>query len=105
MRRNCTPAYGLIFASLLSVSACFQRGPNSGGTSDPGAPGFVPPRGTARPTPGNSRTPRSVVAKKMVASKSPPVTLVAGDNTHCDVDEKTYKDTRIGDAVTCLWQR
>ncbi len=95
-RRSLTPAYGLTLA-LLSTVACFR-------IPDPHDPAVTPrDPSIKRPVSPNGQR-GSVVSKKMVAVKNPPVSLIAADNTHCDTDEKKFKDTKVGDVVSCVWQ-
>jgi hypothetical protein len=96
MRRRFTPAYGITLA-LISAVACFA-------TPDPHDPALTPRTPNIRRPVGPGRSGAGVLAKKMVASKNPPVTLIAGDATRCDTDEKKFKDTKVGDVVNCVWQ-
>ena len=96
MRRRCTPMYGLTLA-LFSTAACFR-------SPDPHDPALTPRDPSIRRPVGPRGERGSVVAKKMVAAKNPPVRLVAGDNTYCDTNEKKFKDTKVGDIVSCVWQ-
>jgi hypothetical protein len=43
-------------------------------------------------------------ATKQVATKEPPVTLVATDGTVCRVAEERYARTDAGAFVACTWQ-
>jgi hypothetical protein len=96
MRRRLTPAFGLTVV-LFSTAACFR-------SSDPRDPATTPRDPSIRRPVGPNGQRGSVIAKKMVAAKNPPVTFIAGDATHCDTDEKKFKDTKVGDVVNCVWQ-
>lgn len=95
-RRSLISAYGLTLA-LLSTVACFH-------ILDPHDPALTPRTPNIKRPVGPGTAGAGVLAKKTVASKNPPVTLVAADATHCDTDEKKFKDTKVGDVVSCVWQ-
>ena len=88
--------YGLTLA-LFSTAACFR-------SPDPHDPALTPRDPSIRRPVGSNGQRGGVLAKKMVASKNPPLTLIAGDATRCETDEKKFKDTKVGDVVSCLWQ-
>ena len=96
MRRRPTAVYGITLA-LISTAACFA-------TPDPHDPALTPRTPNIRRPVGPGRSGSGVIAKKMVAVKNPPVTFIAGDATHCDTNEKKFKDTKVGDVVNCVWQ-
>jgi hypothetical protein len=43
-------------------------------------------------------------SRKRVDAKEEPATLVAVDRTRCTVTEPRFRDTRVGDNVTCDWR-
>jgi hypothetical protein len=46
---------------------------------------------------------RTEFAEKIVNMKRAPVTLIARDGSQCTVDEVTWRDTRVGESATCMW--
>ena len=89
--------------SLLALSACIgwlfpQRRGN--GDKPPGIPG-----GDGRTMPGQTKLGRETgVMRKVVKGKREPVTLIADDKTECVVPEDKWKETSIGEKVTCDWR-
>jgi predicted lipoprotein len=53
---------------------------------------------------GQSNVNRTEFTEKVVNIKRAPVTLVAKDGSRCQVDELTWRDTRVGDKTTCAWE-
>ena len=43
--------------------------------------------------------------RKVVAGKERPRTLVATDDTRCQVDQQRFDRVEIGEEVWCLWRR
>lgn len=70
----------------------------------------VLPGGTVvRPIPGTPGAeagsgPSRGLARKRVATKQEPYTLVAEDGTSCQVSADRFQDVSIGDAELCMWQ-
>ena len=44
------------------------------------------------------------LSRKRVDSKADPATLIAIDGSRCTVTESRYRDTKVGDNVTCDWR-
>jgi len=44
------------------------------------------------------------LSRKRVDTKESPATLVASDGSRCTVNESRYRDTKIGDDVSCDWR-
>jgi hypothetical protein len=53
---------------------------------------------------GQSLSNRTEAAEKVVNMKRQPWTFVAKDGSRCEVDEQTWRDTRVGEKATCLWE-
>ena len=66
--------------------------------------------GTAK-MPGDERTTKpppnpaigTGTSRKRVKAKEEPATLLADDNARCTVTEQRFRDTSVGDWVTCAW--
>lgn len=92
----------VIFAALLAVSACigWMPGQRTGNPKPIGIPG-----GDGRAVPGQTVQSRvGGVSRKVVRGKRAPVTLIADDKTECIVPESKWKETSIGEKVTCEWR-
>ena len=44
------------------------------------------------------------VTRKQVSGKDGPSTLIALDGTRCQVNEKRYQETAVGELVWCDWR-
>jgi hypothetical protein len=72
--------------------------------------GCVLPGGTVvRPIPGTPGAevgsgPSRGLARKRVATKQEPYTLVAEDGTSCQVSADRFGDVSVGNAELCMWQ-
>ena len=44
------------------------------------------------------------VSRKRVDAKEEPATLVAADRTRCAVTDERFRDTKVGETVTCDWR-
>ena len=68
------------------------------------APGTAKMPGDERTT---KRTPASVIGtsttSKRVKAKEEPATLVSDENARCIVTEQRFRETSVGDWVTCAW--
>jgi hypothetical protein len=53
---------------------------------------------------GQSLNNRTEAAEKVVNIKRQPRTFIARDGSRCEVDEETWRDTRVGEKATCLWE-
>ena len=53
---------------------------------------------------GQSLGKRAEFAEKTVNMKRAPFTLIARDGSRCTVDEATWRDTRVGEKATCMWE-
>ena len=53
---------------------------------------------------GQSLSKRTEVAEKVVSMKRKPLTFIAKDGSRCEVAEQTWRDTRVGDKATCMWE-
>ena len=70
----------------------------------PGRPGGTGGTGMPLPgTPATNETPRRVVGTKRVREKRGISELVATDWSTCEVSEQKFRDTEIGESVTCTW--
>lgn len=69
----------------------------------------LPGGSVVRPMPGTpgavvSSGPSRGLARKRVATKQEPHTLVAEDGTSCLVSADRFRDVSVGDAELCVWQ-
>lgn len=71
----------------------------------PTAPLPKPTPGIAQTLPGERATSEGQArsSRKRVEGKEDPVTLIAVDHSSCTVTAEKFKDTRIGDTVSCDW--
>jgi hypothetical protein len=53
---------------------------------------------------GQSLSKRTEFAEKVVNMKRSGFTFVAKDGSRCQVDEETWRATRVGDRATCVWE-
>jgi hypothetical protein len=53
---------------------------------------------------GQSLARRSEFAEKVVNIKRSPLTFIARDGSRCQVDEQTWRDIRVGEKATCMWE-
>lgn len=53
---------------------------------------------------GQHLTNRTEFGEKTVRQKKPPLTFIASDGSRCTVDELTYRDIRVGEKATCMWE-
>ena len=99
-------------AGLLAVAGCVVSGGGPDGGRPlpepdpvgPGRPGGT--GGTGLPLPGSpatNETPRRVVGTKRVLEKRGISELVATDLSSWEVSEQKFRETEIGDSVTCTW--
>jgi hypothetical protein len=100
MRLNGFRSLALIVGAV-SLACVKSRTTTAGGLpADPtrtAVTGQVPgQRATASSQPNASR--------KRVDAKEDPATLVAVDRTRCTVTEPRFRDTKVGDSVTCDWR-
>jgi hypothetical protein len=90
--------------ALILIAGCTAWNRNA----QPGKPGDRP--GIAK-LPGDERTPpkrtgqisEETNVRKRVKAKEEPVTLIADDNMRCVVNEKRFKDARVGGWTVCAW--
>ena len=69
--------------------------------------GQLPNPATPPPRPGmtaNSGSGVPEISQKPVDGKSAPATLIAKDGTRCTVSESKFRETSIGEKVSCAWQ-
>jgi len=71
----------------------------------PTAPLPKPTPGIAQTLPGERATSAGQAhsSRKKVDGKEDPATLIAVDHSTCTVTADKFKDTRIGDTVSCDW--
>jgi hypothetical protein len=53
---------------------------------------------------GQSLSNRTEAAEKVVNMKRQPLTFIAKDGSRCQVDEETWRNTKVGEKATCLWE-
>ena len=53
---------------------------------------------------GQSLAKRSEFSEKVVSMKRAPLTFIAKDGSRCQVDERTWRDVRVGGKATCMWE-
>jgi len=94
-------------ALLATASGCLSVSarPNPGrGVSQGSLPeARLPKRGDEPRTHDRHGDPAAALAKREVASKDPPASLVASDGLRCSVSRDRYESTQVGDSVLCLW--
>jgi hypothetical protein len=73
--------------------------------ASPAAPLPKPTPGIAQTLPGERATSEGQAhsSRKRVEGKEEPVTLIAVDHSSCTVTTDKFKDTKIGDTVSCDW--
>ncbi|HEX8946071.1 MAG TPA: hypothetical protein VF785_23250 [Gemmatimonadaceae bacterium] len=90
----------IVLAAMTSLACTTSRTTPPGSAPDPSrnpVSGKVPgQRTTASSQPNASR--------KRVDAKEEPATLVAFDRTRCVVTDQRFRDTKVGDTVTCDWR-
>jgi hypothetical protein len=93
------PALLLVAAACLPHNSRRTRpvGPGMGGE-----PSLPDPRGPAGRL---IDTLTSGAARKEVAGKEEPATLIAVDRTRCTVTPDRFRDVRTGEFVWCVWRR
>ena len=95
-------------ALLVAFGACLSVSARRGGPGRTTTQGAVPqarlPRTGDEPqTSDRHGRPSAAMAKRRVASKEPPATLLASDGLRCTVSHDRYEKVRVGDDVLCLW--
>ena len=89
----------LAAALALSLAAC-TRLPS---LDQPGKPVLVdrprPAKVNRKTVEGDNR-----LSEKAVHGKEPKTILVAHDGSRCQVTEKRYRETAVGEKVWCVWQ-
>jgi hypothetical protein len=94
-------------ACALTLAACSMSAALRPGVDSPVPTGQMSPRNPPRVAPSmtDSLAGRGgkVVARKEVAGKEDPSTLVAADASRCSVSARQYKRTKVGDEVRCAW--
>ena len=106
MKRSTHAPARITLPLLLVLAGCLpyarQRsrpvGPGMGGE-----PALPDPRGGAAGR--VIDTLLSGAARKEVAGKEEPATLIAVDRTRCTVTADRFRDVRTGDVVWCVWRR
>ena len=93
---------------LLASGACLSVSARRAGPGRTTTHGTVPdarlPRTGDEPqTSDRNGRPTAAMAKRRVASKEPPATLLASDGLRCTVSRDRYEKVRVGDDVLCLW--
>lgn len=73
--------------------------------ASPAAPLPKPTPGIAQTLPGERATSEGQAhsSRKRVEGKEDPVTLIAVDHSSCVVTAEKFRDTRVGDTVSCDW--
>jgi hypothetical protein len=73
--------------------------------ASPAAPLPKPTPGITQTLPGERATSEGQAhsSRKRVEGKEEPVTLIAVDHSSCTVTTEKFKDTKIGDTVSCDW--
>jgi hypothetical protein len=73
--------------------------------ASPTAPLPKPTPGIAQTLPGERATSAGQAhsSRKRVDGKEEPATLIAVDHSSCTVAAQKFKDTKIGDTVSCDW--
>jgi hypothetical protein len=91
----------------LGVAGCTSSVKSIAGRPDalPGAPLPKPTRGVTESLPGEqaTREGQSRASRKRVDGKDDPATLIAFDHSTCTVTTQKFKDTKVGDTVSCDW--
>ena len=96
----------MILAATLSAACTTTLRPTPiRPDASPSAPLPKPTPGIAQTLPGERATSEGQAhsSRKRVEGKEDPVTLIAVDHSSCTVTAEKFKDTKIGDTVSCDW--
>ena len=70
----------------------------------PGVANLPPRPPKTIPTERSSEGQSTYPTQKPVYGKEAPTTLLAADGTRCQVSEKKFQETTVGEKIWCVWQ-